>query len=228
MACNCYWKSPLSSSTSAKPSPAMAFSRSACAEPGRRSAQAVKTAKTATASGVAKTIRQRTTGPAIIGAIRILARRSETAAIISFVFAGVWKSVELCPPMSAIRQPFGSHLAHYSTSVVVYCFARHSQTVPCVARIFFMLFAFGNCHVLCPPVLLPRCVLWMHLLCWLVCSELDHLSNESALRRVTESVYTRVAGTRSAKSTIAVRSIRSTVGGTLTTAGSPTDLMLPK
>jgi hypothetical protein len=26
-------------------------------------------------------------------------------AFTSFVFAGVWKSVELCPPISAIRRP---------------------------------------------------------------------------------------------------------------------------
>jgi hypothetical protein len=64
----CYRKSVLSSSTSAKPSPTMAFSRSAFAVTDRRFA---KTANAATASGIAKTIRQRTTGiiPAILSAL---------------------------------------------------------------------------------------------------------------------------------------------------------------
>ena len=47
MACNCYWKSVLSSSTSATPSPARAFSRYAFAEPSRRSTQAERAAKAA-------------------------------------------------------------------------------------------------------------------------------------------------------------------------------------
>jgi hypothetical protein len=56
---NRYWKSVLSSSTSAKPSPTMVFSRYAFAKICRRSAQA---AQTATANGIAKTIRQRNAG----------------------------------------------------------------------------------------------------------------------------------------------------------------------
>src|ERR1700691_4481402 len=57
---DCYRQS--ASSTSAKSWPAMAFGGYAFADTGRRSAQVAKAADAAMASGIARTIKQRTTG----------------------------------------------------------------------------------------------------------------------------------------------------------------------
>ena len=78
-------------------------------------------------------------------------RRRQTRSATRYLICVCWR-LEECRILSANV----SHSAAISRRIVraswFFCHARHSQTVPCVTSVFFVLVAFGNCHVSIPHV----------------------------------------------------------------------------